>query len=198
MRASRSSRVTISTSPAASAVSALRSCARSVCAPLATSRNTLSAPAPWSAATCAATLWPSVETSCVAVNHPVIMQIISAQQRGAQISGSARCAEVFISAPTACRRSSLLPTSAAGAVISVLDAPATAPRMTAADAQRPLPCSTSSPATRASRLQSRPVLPRPSLPRPAPLPQMPRYPAARQASAPPPPSFPLLRPSSLC
>jgi hypothetical protein len=61
-RASRSSRVTINTSPAASVAIAFRSCARSVLAPLATSRNTFPAPAAFKAATCAATFWPSVDT----------------------------------------------------------------------------------------------------------------------------------------
>jgi hypothetical protein len=53
-RASRSSRVTISTSPAPRLAIALRSCDRLVLAPLATSRNTFPAPAAFSAATCAA------------------------------------------------------------------------------------------------------------------------------------------------
>ena len=44
-RASRSSRVTISTSPAPSAAIASLSCVRSVLAPRATSRNTFPAPA---------------------------------------------------------------------------------------------------------------------------------------------------------
>ena len=61
-RARRSSRVTISTSPAPSEAMALRNWMRLVLAPLATSRNTFPAPAAFSAATCAATLWPSVET----------------------------------------------------------------------------------------------------------------------------------------
>src|SRR3954454_16867036 len=60
--ASRSSRVTISTSSGPSASSARRSCVRSVLAPLATSRNTFSAPAAVRAVTCASTLWPSVDT----------------------------------------------------------------------------------------------------------------------------------------
>ena len=49
--ASRSSRVTINTSPSSSAASTLRSCARSVLAPLAISRNTLTAAAAVKAAT---------------------------------------------------------------------------------------------------------------------------------------------------
>jgi len=44
-RASRSSRVTISTSPTLISASNRRSCGRSVLAPLATSRNTFPAPA---------------------------------------------------------------------------------------------------------------------------------------------------------
>jgi hypothetical protein len=48
-RASRSSRVTISTSPASSWSITRRSCARSVLAPLATARNTLTAPGDMSA-----------------------------------------------------------------------------------------------------------------------------------------------------
>jgi len=60
--ASRSSRVTISTSPGSSASITRRSCARSVLAPLATSRNTFLHPALVSWRTCASTLWPSVDT----------------------------------------------------------------------------------------------------------------------------------------
>jgi hypothetical protein len=54
-------RVTISTSPAPRVAITLRSWDRSVLASLATSRNTFLAPAAFSAATCAATLWPSVQ-----------------------------------------------------------------------------------------------------------------------------------------
>ena len=61
-RAKRSRRVTISTSPAWSEAIARFSCVRSVFAPEAVSLNTFSQPAAVSSATCAATLWPSVET----------------------------------------------------------------------------------------------------------------------------------------
>src|SRR6202040_717597 len=61
-RARRSSLVTVSTSPASSTSSNRRSCARSVFAPLATSRNTFLHPALVSWRTWASTLWPSVDT----------------------------------------------------------------------------------------------------------------------------------------
>ena len=61
-RASRSSRVTISTSPASSWSSARRSWLRSVLAPDATSRNTWRTPAARNARTWASALCPSVET----------------------------------------------------------------------------------------------------------------------------------------
>jgi hypothetical protein len=59
-RARRSRRVTISTSPASSWASTRRR-ARSVFAPLATSRNTWRAPAALSSRTWASMLWPSVD-----------------------------------------------------------------------------------------------------------------------------------------
>src|SRR6202022_3850278 len=61
-RARRSSRVTVSASPASTTSSNRRSCARSVFAPLATSRNTFLHPALVSWRTWASTLWPSVDT----------------------------------------------------------------------------------------------------------------------------------------
>jgi hypothetical protein len=61
-RARRSSRVTVSTSPASSWPSNRRSWAWSVFAPLATSRTTFLHPALVSWRTCASTLWPSVDT----------------------------------------------------------------------------------------------------------------------------------------
>jgi hypothetical protein len=69
-RARLSSRVTISTSPAPRAPIAQLSCDRSVLAPLATSRNTFATPAAFKAATCAATLWPSVETLVRRASEP--------------------------------------------------------------------------------------------------------------------------------
>jgi hypothetical protein len=59
---SRSGRVTISTSPGCRAPITRRGCARSVLAPLATSRNTFLHPALVSWRTCASTLGPSVDT----------------------------------------------------------------------------------------------------------------------------------------
>jgi NAD(P)-dependent dehydrogenase (short-subunit alcohol dehydrogenase family) len=61
-RASRSSRVTVTTSPGARVFSNRRNWARSVLAPLATPRNTFLHPALVSWRTCASTLWPSVDT----------------------------------------------------------------------------------------------------------------------------------------
>jgi hypothetical protein len=61
-RANRSRRVTRSTSPTTSAATTRPSCARSECAREAVSLNTLLAPAAISSATCASTLWPSVDT----------------------------------------------------------------------------------------------------------------------------------------
>src|SRR3954462_7527494 len=71
-RARRSSLVTISTSPASSWSSALRSWLRSILAPLAVSRNTFLQPALVSWRTCASTLWPSVETRA----YPYFMLLI--------------------------------------------------------------------------------------------------------------------------
>lgn len=62
VRASRSRRVTMNTSPASSWSSKRRSCGRSVLSPRAISQNTFSGPFRRNAATCAATLYPSVET----------------------------------------------------------------------------------------------------------------------------------------
>src|SRR6516164_5826812 len=61
-RARRSSRVTVRTSPGPSSANTRRSCARSVLAPLAVSRNTFPAPAARSWRTCTVTLCPSVDT----------------------------------------------------------------------------------------------------------------------------------------
>jgi hypothetical protein len=61
-RASRSNRVTITTSPGARLSSKRRSCARSALAPLTTSRNTLLRAATRGWRTRASMLWPSVDT----------------------------------------------------------------------------------------------------------------------------------------
>src|SRR6516165_2305574 len=70
-RASRSSRVTISTSPLPSAAMALASCVRSDFAPLAFSANSLVQPASRSADSCAASDWPSVLTR----QYPIVAMI---------------------------------------------------------------------------------------------------------------------------
>ena len=62
-RASRSRRVTMSTSPEPSLARTRRNCVRSVLAPLAVSWVIVSAPAAGNWRTCASTLWPSVVTA---------------------------------------------------------------------------------------------------------------------------------------
>jgi hypothetical protein len=81
-RASRSSRVTITTSPGPVPASNRRSCRRSVLAPLATSRNTFPAPAARSWRTCAASLCPPVDQHAAGcANNPHWLRMVSRSRR---------------------------------------------------------------------------------------------------------------------
>ena len=66
--------------PASSWSSARRSCARSVFAPLATSRNTFTAPPTVSVATCAGAVWPSVDTRRLPVGSTPCCRVSDANQ----------------------------------------------------------------------------------------------------------------------
>ena len=86
-RARRSSRVTISTSPASSWSSARRSWARSVLAPLAVSRNTCLASGGAELAHLGVNALAVRRDSCIAVNHGVIMHQIYATKKPFLING---------------------------------------------------------------------------------------------------------------